>query len=162
MITLLMVLGVLIPYLMVGARYSRNRYAEIMHKNMTQVTSKEKIATAKAGIKSGQQALTELRSTRLSTLLQHHKPSCDKVRYTHIGACDCGAMSRVSSQMQKHQMVLDGVVPEPPVARPMMFWIFYMTGDYLRGGEYKAKGYDPELTRQLEQINGIAPIELEK
>lgn len=150
--TFLFLLVLLLPYLAVGAKYSRTRYAAIMASANQKTQDVAAIKTAKKKVESFNSDIREARSTNITALIKHHKPGCDKVRYSHIGSCDCGFLSRHQAELEKHQNFLEGKVDEPDVIKPMLLWPGYGIVDYLKSGTVSPnKTYNPDYTRALEQ-----------
>jgi len=153
MLTLVFLFVFLIPYLTVGARYSRNRYAELQHVN----AQKQMGVPSLAELKAMKVELNSLRSGPdiLGDYKLAHEANCrawswisEVYRNTH---CNCGVKKKVGLLEQNIRAAEAGkaMTQEPSVFTPLLFWPGYMATSYLKGGKVDKPNY--ALIEELEK-----------
>jgi hypothetical protein len=159
MLTILfIILAVLTPYLAVGARVARNRYAVESH------NYRAALARAQSPDAQRDAAKKELSKLKLQKANLPHKSYC-YLNYPNLsrdGCSNCdssGKWHRLSERIAELEKTgrVEIVVSEPAVPyRTMVTWPVVKLGDYLTSG--KVERADPFIIAELERLTGIKEL----
>jgi hypothetical protein len=134
MLTLIFILAALIPYLAVGARFSRTRYAELTWAYAN--PDWEKLA-------ANRERLRMLRSINIMTAKKWHSANCEQHKWDYYLHCNCGAAKNIAAECKvlgEEVAKYDGA-SQPSVVAPIFLWPAYKAEAYLKGGEVKKPNY---------------------
>lgn len=130
-------LALLAIYTGIGMKVARNQYALQManYNSLGQQEIKNLLEQKKAEQKA----------------LSHRRGICN-MEYANLSSrgCDCPTSKTWWALKREIDKLSCGVVPEPKIPS-VMDWPKTATLNYIKGGEYKPKGYDPLLTAKLEK-----------
>jgi hypothetical protein len=105
-------------YLGMGAKYSRSRYANMLHQSNQQRSDVE-LRKKKA------ERLNELQSINFIRNKRIHDSRCDQHTFDYILQCSCGNVNKIQSEAKELRSWLSDS-PEPPsVVGPFLGWPFY-------------------------------------
>lgn len=164
MITLIIFMVLFVPYILTGAKFSRNRYAIQAQKNKIalasfdpQVETANRIRTLKANLNES--------TNRSDTEGVNHSADCPAHEWGSPGYrrqhCRCKVYGRIA-EIRRELVNLEANFVNAPdmdeanVIMPMLLWPTYMMTSYLKSGS--VNGYDPIITAQLERELGIKEL----